>query len=133
GLAARMFVPSAVNLMRPAGLQIAHGESKRSIDFIEAPPHKTSKSRPAQGRADCLSINAVPRRGRVSRAAKGADCKSAGYAFVGSSPTSPTTLKLQKKQTWPPSGRPVMLRHVASRFFQAISIGVNEWQKLHAT
>jgi hypothetical protein len=26
----------------------------------------------------------------VSRAAKGADCKSAGYAFVGSSPTSPT-------------------------------------------
>ncbi len=28
--------------------------------------------------------------GRVSRAAKGADCKSAGYAFVGSSPTSPT-------------------------------------------
>jgi hypothetical protein len=31
------------------------------------------------------------RYGRVSRAAKGADCKSAGYAFVGSSPTSPTT------------------------------------------
>ncbi len=30
-------------------------------------------------------------RGGVSRAAKGADCKSAGYAFVGSSPTSPTT------------------------------------------
>ena len=29
--------------------------------------------------------------GGVSRAAKGADCKSAGYAFVGSSPTSPTT------------------------------------------
>ena len=28
--------------------------------------------------------------GGVSRAAKGADCKSAGYAFVGSSPTSPT-------------------------------------------
>ena len=26
----------------------------------------------------------------MSRAAKGADCKSAGYAFVGSSPTSPT-------------------------------------------
>jgi hypothetical protein len=26
--------------------------------------------------------------------AKGADCKSAGYAFVGSSPTSPTSLKL---------------------------------------
>ena len=28
--------------------------------------------------------------GVVSRAAKGADCKSAGVAFVGSSPTSPT-------------------------------------------
>ena len=26
----------------------------------------------------------------MSRAAKGADCKSAGFAFVGSSPTSPT-------------------------------------------
>src|SRR5262249_32035596 len=31
--------------------------------------------------------------GGVSRAAKGADCKSAGYAFVGSSPTSPTSLR----------------------------------------
>jgi CHAD domain len=31
-----------------------------------------------------------PRSGGVSRAAKGADCKSAGLAFVGSSPTSPT-------------------------------------------
>jgi hypothetical protein len=28
----------------------------------------------------------------MSRAAKGGDCKSPGYAFVGSSPTSPTTL-----------------------------------------
>jgi hypothetical protein len=28
--------------------------------------------------------------GGMSRAAKGADCKSAGIAFVGSSPTSPT-------------------------------------------
>jgi hypothetical protein len=26
----------------------------------------------------------------MSRAAKGADCKSAGYAFAGSSPASPT-------------------------------------------
>jgi hypothetical protein len=33
----------------------------------------------------------------VSRAAKGADCKSAGYAFAGSSPASPTTLKIKKK------------------------------------
>jgi hypothetical protein len=29
----------------------------------------------------------------VSRAAKGADCKSAGYAFAGSSPASPTTFE----------------------------------------
>ena len=29
----------------------------------------------------------------MSRAAKGADCKSAGYAFAGSSPASPTTLR----------------------------------------
>lgn len=28
----------------------------------------------------------------MSRAAKGADCKSAGYAFAGSSPASPTTV-----------------------------------------
>jgi hypothetical protein len=33
----------------------------------------------------------------VSRAAKGADCKSAGYAFVGSSPTSPTSLRLLRR------------------------------------
>ena len=32
----------------------------------------------------------------MSRAAKGADCKSAGYAFAGSSPASPTTLKSLK-------------------------------------
>jgi hypothetical protein len=30
--------------------------------------------------------------GGMSRAAKGADCKSAGYAFAGSSPASPTTV-----------------------------------------
>ena len=36
----------------------------------------------------CLKYAA--RSGGVSRAAKGADCKSAGLAFVGSSPTSPT-------------------------------------------
>ena len=30
-------------------------------------------------------------RGGMSRAAKGADCKSAGLAFAGSSPASPTT------------------------------------------
>ena len=30
----------------------------------------------------------------MSRAAKGADCKSAGYAFAGSSPASPTSLRV---------------------------------------
>ena len=30
--------------------------------------------------------------------AKGADCKSAGYAFVGSSPTSPTSQTVDKKR-----------------------------------
>ena len=37
-----------------------------------------------------LRMFSYARGGGVSRAAKGADCKSAGYAFVGSSPTSPT-------------------------------------------
>src|SRR5262249_38958585 len=46
------------------------------------------------GGTDCLSRSIrCGGFGGVSRAAKGADCKSAGYAFVGSSPTSPTTLK----------------------------------------
>ncbi len=50
----------------------------------------------------CLSISAFTKAlsdlheeltiGGVSRVAKGADCKSAGYAFVGSSPTSPTIM-----------------------------------------
>jgi hypothetical protein len=37
-----------------------------------------------------LRVFSNARDGGVSRAAKGADCKSAGLAFVGSSPTSPT-------------------------------------------
>jgi hypothetical protein len=37
-----------------------------------------------------LRLFSYTRQGGVSRAAKGADCKSAGLAFVGSSPTSPT-------------------------------------------
>ena len=32
----------------------------------------------------------------MSRAAKGADCKSAGLAFVGSSPTSPTIIGIDR-------------------------------------
>jgi hypothetical protein len=39
----------------------------------------------------------------VSRAAKGADCKSAGYAFAGSSPASPTTLKIKVNQGFSPA------------------------------
>jgi hypothetical protein len=48
--------------------------------------------------------------GGVSRAAKGADCKSAGLAFVGSSPTSPTINQInrvleEKAETPPPIRR----------------------------
>src|SRR5712671_6639141 len=39
----------------------------------------------------CLKYAALP--GGVSRAAKGADCKSAGLAFAGSSPASPTSVR----------------------------------------
>ena len=42
-------------------------------------------------------------RGGMSRAAKGADCKSAGIAFAGSSPASPTTPALLRRKS--PSGR----------------------------
>src|SRR5215813_4067639 len=42
--------------------------------------------------ARCGALSTRRDRGGVSRAAKGADCKSAGLAFVGSSPTSPTTI-----------------------------------------
>ena len=120
--------------MRPVAWQLSTAGQKRSIDFAEAPPHKPANpDRPGRSRLS-FEINTVPRLwGRVSRAAKGADCKSAGYAFVGSSPTSPTTLILQTKQTWPPSGG---LHHVASccnGFSQAISTGVKHPQKLHAT
>ena len=42
----------------------------------------------------------------MSRAAKGADCKSAGLAFVGSSPTSPTSLLARPLRPEPWSGCP---------------------------
>src|SRR5688572_674746 len=50
----------------------------------------------------------------MSRAAKGADCKSAGLAFAGSSPASPTTLKSQRniEEGRRPSG-PFHVAHVA--------------------
>ena len=43
--------------------------------------------------------------GGVSRAAKGADCKSAGAAFVGSSPTSPTNRKAEYRGQGSESGQ----------------------------
>ncbi len=56
----------------PVGYSARHGR------------HKSARSVDATGGPE--------RDGRMSRVAKGADCKSAGYAFVGSSPTSPTSL-----------------------------------------
>src|SRR6266446_9251083 len=44
-------------------------------------------------------VRADARFGGVSRAAKGADCKSAGLAFVGSSPTSPTSQELSHQRS----------------------------------
>jgi hypothetical protein len=54
-----------------------------TLTYLPCLPHKPAH--PHRRRRWRLS-------GRVSRAAKGADCKSAGYAFVGSSPTSPTRI-----------------------------------------
>src|SRR5262252_6008885 len=83
------------------------------------PPHYFSA--PAQG-AWLTPPNALPitrqdpriradaRFGGVSRAAKGADCKSAGLAFVGSSPTSPTNLKTKE---WPVRFQPIHVACVA--------------------
>ncbi len=48
----------------------------------------------------CQVLVAMIGDGRVSRAAKGADCKSAGLAFVGSSPTSPTNLRAFRRFVW---------------------------------
>jgi hypothetical protein len=45
-----------------------------------------------------LRLFSYTRDGGVSRAAKGADCKSAGLAFVGSSPTSPTRGRIFRKE-----------------------------------
>src|SRR5262245_49740008 len=84
--------------MRPLCLQIDGEVLARSIDFVRVAPHKTANPDPPAGGADCLSRSIrCGGFGGVSRAAKGADCKSAGYAFVGSSPTSPTTLKTKRK------------------------------------
>ena len=74
---------------------------------------KTSVAFSALAQADVARLtppNALPitrldprirpdaRFGGVSRAAKGADCKSAGLAFVGSSPTSPTSQVLSHQR-----------------------------------
>src|SRR5262245_12245929 len=65
---------------------------RRSIPIKPTHPDQPAST------ADCLSRSMwCGGFGGVSRAAKGADCKSAGYAFAGSSPASPTTLKIKKK------------------------------------
>ena len=55
---------------------------------LRGPGHKPGSM--AFGSSNGLSSFWAGDSGGVSRAAKGADCKSAGFAFVGSSPTSPT-------------------------------------------
>jgi hypothetical protein len=69
----------------------------------------------------------------VSRAAKGADCKSAGYAFAGSSPASPTTLKSQKKiEIGRLDSGNFYVAYVA-KYYQAISKAAKQRRELHAT
>src|SRR5215471_12154183 len=64
------------------------------VDTRARAPHKREPRNPCpNGDFRGCFTNRFNRFGGVSRAAKGADCKSAGYAFVGSSPTSPTTLR----------------------------------------
>ena len=41
----------------------------------------------------CATINIRGRNGSVPEWLMGADCKSAGYAYAGSNPARPTTLK----------------------------------------
>ncbi|EJW09720.1 hypothetical protein A33M_1031 [Rhodovulum sp. PH10] len=68
------------------------GKAGFRVDTGRVGTHKTPHTtRPAR------RCGRTMRGGGVSRAAKGADCKSAGYAFVGSSPTSPTNLIFQIK------------------------------------
>jgi hypothetical protein len=61
-----------------------------AVDTRVRPPHKPARGNPRPN-GDFVVFSV--RFGGVSRVAKGADCKSAGYAFVGSSPTSPTSLR----------------------------------------
>jgi hypothetical protein len=76
--------------MRPAALQTKKRAPLTSREWLPIRP--AQPDRPA-GKPDYLSRSIrCDGFGGVSRAAKGADCKSAGYAFVGSSPTSPTRL-----------------------------------------
>ena len=59
----------------------------------------------------------------MSRAAKGADCKSAGLAFAGSSPASPTTLKsLRNFGNWPPT-LPAFFMSRMSHIFSSVFNG----------
>src|SRR5665647_3733618 len=106
------------------------------MDFARVAAHKPRKSRLAGGRRRVFLSRS--RRcdwpwGRVSRAAKGADCKSAGYAFVGSSPTSPTTLIINENIE---IGRPqVGLFHVAYVAINScvITTIATRSRRLHAT
>src|SRR6185312_14729053 len=82
-------VPNVASFASPsAGSSHALAETATRgacIDLQASAPHKAAPG------PQVTVFPAVRPGGRVSRAAKGADCKSAGYAFVGSSPTSPTT------------------------------------------
>ncbi len=73
----------------------------RGVDRAEVAPHNPAHNSlpiPA-GFADFRNLPmAGGFSGGVSRAAKGADCKSAGYAFAGSSPASPTNSKTNKNR-----------------------------------
>ena len=70
----------------------AEGKSTRCFFAVDMKASRTHKPANEGPRRTGLfrRRKANFRRGRVSRAAKGGDCKSPGYAFVGSSPTSPT-------------------------------------------
>jgi hypothetical protein len=85
--------PRPLRISRPSG----HSDRRSSPPAIfQLTCRRSAQDNPARSRLGSPGAfsSAAQRRGNggVSRAAKGADCKSAGFAFVGSSPTSPTTL-----------------------------------------
>ncbi len=58
--------------------------------------------------------------------AKGADCKSAGYAFVGSSPTSPTILIFLRFQFLCSTGYELRSLSISSQWRREGTSSVNE-------